>query len=100
MPVVAGLDDRISEDSFGLGSSHECFAYGSQCGCVAQIVGLDLLESSCEFVSVVENLLCGSGHWNHLRYFGRAVMAWIMSSSWTPCLRALVAISGVSTTPS
>ena len=30
------------------------------------------------FVGVVENLLCGSGHWNHLRYFGRAVMAWMM----------------------
>jgi hypothetical protein len=34
-----------------------------------------LLEASGECISVVENLLGGAGHRDHLRYFGRAGIA-------------------------
>ncbi len=80
-PVVAGFDDRVAKGSFGLGSSRECVANGPQCSRVTEIAAFGALESCCDFVGVVEDLLCGSGHWNHLRYFGRAVMAWMMRRS-------------------
>jgi len=75
---MAGLHDSVAKDAFGLGASQERFADSSQCSCVAEIVGFDLLESCCEFVGVVEDFLCCAWHWNHLRYFGRAVMAWMI----------------------
>ncbi len=98
MSVVAGIDDRVAKDAFGLGSGHEGFANSSQCSRVTQIAGFGALESCCEFVGVVEDLLCCSGHWNHLRYFGRAVMAWMMIGpsmlSITPISSRLPEVSG------
>lgn len=78
MPVVTGSDDSVAEESLCFGTGQERFANYAQRGGVAEVVGLGLLESSCELVGVVEDLLCGSGHRNHLRYFGRAGMAWMM----------------------
>jgi hypothetical protein len=42
------------------------------------VAGLVSFEASSEFVGVVEDLLGGAGHGGHLRYFGRAGMAWTM----------------------
>ena len=54
VPVGAGSNDRVTQCSFGLRAGQECFANYSQGGGVAEVVGLGMFESCCEFVSVVE----------------------------------------------
>jgi hypothetical protein len=42
------------------------------------VAGFVSLEAGGEFVGVVEDFLGGAGHGGHLRYLGRAGMAWMM----------------------
>jgi hypothetical protein len=47
-------------------------AYSSECCGVAYVCGLGLFEAGGELVGMVEELLSGAGHGDHLMYFGRA----------------------------
>jgi hypothetical protein len=76
---VTGANDGITECAFCIRSGEECFSDEAQLGGVLNVVaGLVSFEASGEFVGVVEDFLCGSGHGGHLRYLGRAGIAWMM----------------------
>ncbi len=75
---MSGANHCVAQVSLGLGASQERISNNAQrCG-VAKVLGLCALAAGGEFVGVVDDLLGGAWHWNHLRYFGRAGMAWTM----------------------
>jgi hypothetical protein len=95
---VTGANDGIAECAFCVGSGKERLSDETKLRGVMDVVaGLVSLESGGEFVGVVEDFLGGSGHGGHLRYFGRAGMAWMMIGpslvSTTPISSRLVARS-------
>lgn len=76
---MTGANDGIAECAFCVGSGKERFSDETKRrGVVEVVAGLVNLESGGEFVGVIEDFLRGSGHGGHLRYFGRAGMAWMM----------------------
>lgn len=87
----------VAKVPFGLGASQERISNNAQCCGVPEILGLRLLEAGGKFVSVVDDLLGCARHWYHLRYFGRAAMAWMMigpsALSMTPTSRSWPAVS-------
>lgn len=95
---MTGANDGFAECAFCVGSGKERFSDETKLRGVVDVVARFVsLESGGEFVGVVEDFLGGSGHGGHLRSLGRAGVAWIMSLSGMPCLRALGAMSGAST---
>ena len=74
---MTGADDCVAECALGVGSGKERFSDDTKLGGFVNVVaGLVCLESGGEFVGVVEDFLGGAGHGGHLRYLGRATMAW------------------------
>jgi hypothetical protein len=86
----------VAQGAFRVGPCEDSVANAAQRGCVA-VVGLRLFEAGGELIGVVEDLLRGTRHGNHLRYLGRAVMAWMMIGpsvlSITPTSRRSPAVS-------
>ncbi len=81
-PGAPGGEDRFAGLALALGprqgsTAQQVLGYGDL------VLGrrLVLLETLCELVGVVEDVLHRSGHRHHLRNFGRASMAWTMSSN-------------------
>ncbi len=73
---MAGTNHGFAESPFRVGASQESLPHQPQVGSVTNVVsGFVGFESGGEFIGVIENLLCGSGHGGHLRYLGRAGMA-------------------------
>lgn len=140
---MSGSDDCVAQVSLCGGASEAGISNGAKRRCVSKVAWFGVLESSGELIGVVEDFLSGARHRDHLRYFGRAAMAWMMigpsvlsitpisrrlplvsaptnitkpssrsstkigwskawsmSWSWMPCLRALAAMSGATTTTS
>lgn len=52
---MAGLNDRVTKCSLGLGPHQERVANHPESDCVAKVVGLSLLEASCELVGTVDH---------------------------------------------
>ena len=76
---MTGANNGITECAFCVGSGKERLSDETKLHGVVDVVArLVSLESGGEFVGVVEDLLGGAGHRGHLRYFGRAGMAWMM----------------------
>ncbi len=76
---MTGANNGITEHAFCIGSGKERFSDETKIHGVVNVVArLVSLESGGEFVGVVEDLLGGAGHGGHLRYLGRAGMAWMM----------------------
>jgi len=75
VPLVPGPDDGVTEVSLGVGAGQDRVADRSECCGVANVCGLGPFEAGGERVGVVEDLLGGARHGDHLRYFGRAGMA-------------------------
>ena len=94
---MSGSDDSVAEVSFCGGASEAGVSHGAQRRCVSQVAWFGLLEPGGELVGVVEDFLCGARHRDHLRYFGRAAMAWTMIGpsplSITPISRRLPVVS-------
>jgi hypothetical protein len=70
--LVPSSDDGVTEVSFCVGAGQDRVAYSSECCGVADVCGLGLFEAGGELVGMVEDLLSGAGHGDHLMYFGRA----------------------------
>ena len=76
---MPGTNDGITECAFCVCAGEERFSDETQLGGIVNVVaGLVSIESGCEFVGVVEDLLGGAGHGGYLRYFGRAGMSCTM----------------------
>ena len=76
---MSGANHGVAERPFGVSAGQECLPNEPQVGCVVDtVVRFVVFESGGEFVGAIENFLCGSGHGGHLRYLGRAGMAWMM----------------------
>ena len=73
---MAGANDGFAERPFCVSASQECLANEPEVGGVTNAVSRFVgFESGGEFICVIENFLCGSGHGGHLKYLGRAGMA-------------------------
>ena len=71
--------DGIEQHTLSIGTRQERVADCPQRSGVSDVVvGLVLFETGGELVGGVEDLLSGAGHGGHLRYFGRAGIAWMM----------------------
>jgi hypothetical protein len=63
VPFVPGVDNGVAECPFCVSAGEERFSDETQVGCVVNVSAwFVILESSGEFVGVIENLLCGAGH--------------------------------------
>lgn len=90
MTFGSGRDNCFGQVALCVGSGLKRLPDGSQRRGIFDIgwLGVVILEAGGELVSLVNDLLGGSGHRHHLKYFGRAGMAWTMtgpsSDSTTP----------------